>query len=71
MADDEESAFDKAKRQREFDEGITHMTKTFPMIWRRMYEECKSNGFTEDQAMSLVRTYILSQCSGGIRGNDR
>ncbi len=31
---------------------------TLPPLWRRLYVGCLSEGFTEQQAMSLVETYI-------------
>lgn len=37
-------------------------------LWRQMFDEAKLRGFTEQQAMALVQTWILSQAPRGVNG---
>ena len=56
------------KRQAEFDQGVEAMGEVFPAMWCKLFEKCKEEGFTEQQAFDLVKTYILSQNPNGIKG---
>ncbi len=38
---------------------------TLPPLWRRLYLGCVGEGFTEQQAMSLVETYIIAMTGIG------
>lgn len=70
--DDErkEEQFAELKRrmqmQRNIDEGRSLMIDHLPALWRGMYMRAIAEGFTPDEAMTLVRTYIMSQCSAGV-----
>lgn len=72
MAKDENTGNDglTPEQQRQFDEGAALLGDSLPGLWRRMYENCITHDFTEQQAIELVKAYILSQCPHGIRGTD-
>ena len=42
------------------------MGDSFPPLWRRLYEGCIAAGFTEEQALALVKVYIFSMAGKGI-----
>lgn len=52
--------------QRQADEGRTFLTDHMPNLWRGLYERLQVLGFAEEQAFSLVRTYILAQAPAGV-----
>ncbi len=43
-----------------FDQAIKLMSDSFPPLWWNMFNNCKKEGFTEPQAMELVKTFITS-----------
>lgn len=51
-----------AKQRAEIDQAMAAMVEMFPPLWRRLYEGCKAEGFSEVDSLSLLKTYILSQC---------
>ena len=55
-----------AKVRAEIDQSFEMMVEIFPPLWRGLFEGCREKGFTEEQAMELVKTYILSQGSNKI-----
>jgi hypothetical protein len=62
-----DSANDKiAQNQAKMDQATAMLGDVMPPIWRRMFENSVEAGFSEEQAMSLVKTYILAQCPGGV-----
>lgn len=61
------SDFDKTKDLQRLEQGFATLGDIYPPLWRRMYGNCISEGFSEMQAMELVKTWILSQGSGGAR----
>lgn len=56
--------------EHEIDQSIAAMRNLFPRAWRQMYLGAVDAGFTEAQAMDLVKTYILSQNPYGIHPPD-
>ena len=48
------------------DEAITTLIDQMPPLWRGMYNGCLKEGFTEDQALSLVKTYIAKDAPAGV-----
>ena len=55
-----------AKLRAEIDQSFEMMVEMLPPLWRGLFEGCKAKGFTDDQAMELVKIYILSQGSNKI-----
>ena len=51
----------------EFDQAMAEMREVTPRIWWNLYDGCLAAGFTPQQAISLVQTYILSQGQQGTR----
>lgn len=49
-----------------FDQSAAFMGDSFPPLWRRLYEGCIAAGFTEEQALALVKVYIFSMAGKGI-----
>lgn len=43
----------------EFEQASARMADTCPPMWRRLYCNSVIEGFTEYQAMELVKTFIL------------
>lgn len=52
------------KQIAELDQALRLAADSMPPLWRRLYHNCVSEGFTEDQAMQLVKTFIISQGIG-------
>ncbi len=44
----------------ELDQVTKLMGESFPPLWWNMFSNCKKEGFTEPQAMELVKTFITS-----------
>ena len=44
------------------------LAELMPPLWWRMHNRCILEGFEPAEAMLLLRTYILSQCSSGVNG---
>ncbi len=55
------------KVRAEVEQGIAEFVEVFPSVWHQLFEKCVKEGFSEEQAMDLVKTYILSQNAYGIR----
>lgn len=46
------------------DQAAAFLGDNYPPLWKRLYDNCVKEGFTEAQAMDLVRTYIFANCGG-------
>lgn len=57
---------EEAFKQRKIDEAMTSLSDLFPRTWRTFYLRCIEEGFTKDESLSLVKTYILSNCPYGV-----
>lgn len=55
-----------ARKRRDLDEAVAALSEVLPITWRQLYKGCISEGFSSEQAMGLVKTYILSQNPYGI-----
>jgi len=55
------------KMRADFDQGIAAMMELWPPMWRQLFDRLKEEGFTEQQAMDLLKTYILSQGVNGVK----
>ena len=53
---------DDGKRA-EFDQTIALLAEIYPNQWRRMYLGLVKEGFTESEAMELLKSYITASCS--------
>ncbi len=58
------------QEQHRFEQSLASSGNILPRIWYTYYIGCLDAGFTESQSFNLVQTYILSQCSSGIRPSD-
>lgn len=43
---------------RQMEESITVVSDFFPKLWKALFDSCIREGFTECQAMDLVKTYM-------------
>ena len=57
---------EEVERQRKLDEAFTMLHERMPSSWRSIYCRCVEEGFSEYQAMSLIKAHILSQCPYGV-----
>ena len=53
------------KTQSDWDQQAATLAEMFPPLWRRLYNGLVCEGFTKEEAMALLKTYIL--CSGTIK----
>ena len=49
------------EEQSKFEQGVAMLGDTLPPLWWRLYCNCKEQGFTEEQAMLLLRTHIAQR----------
>lgn len=54
----------------ECDESSATLADYFAPFWRRLFENCAKEGFSEHDSLRLVQTYILSQCPHGVNGTE-
>lgn len=60
--DDElDSLREHAASIRKLDENTSFMTDHFPRLWRRFFERLKEEGFDNEEALSILKTYIISR----------
>jgi hypothetical protein len=50
-----------AEKRAEFDQGNELLGEVLPPHWKRLFDGCVNEGFREDQAMELVKAYIVGQ----------
>lgn len=50
------------KKRLELDQSIAFFVDFVPTTWRRLYVRLVEEGFTEQQALELVKTYIMANC---------
>lgn len=55
------------KVRADLDQATAVVAETMPPMWRRIYLRCIEEGFSEDQALLLVRTYIAAFGFGGVK----
>ena len=51
--------------QAKLDQAMAELNDVLPSLWRSLYDGCRREGFTRDQAMALVIAFI---CSGTVTG---
>lgn len=51
---------EQANDMRKMDEALTFMSDNYPRLWKRLFDNSVKEGFTEAQAMELLKTLILS-----------
>lgn len=49
---------------RRYDQTSALMADLLPPVWRRLFDNLTGLGFTEDQALSLVRTFVHGAAGG-------
>ena len=47
-----------------FDQEMKEISKTMPALWWSIYKECFNEGFSSDQAMDLLKTFMMSLLGG-------
>lgn len=52
---------EKIEKQAEFERNMATLGDMLPGHWRRIYENLKTEGFTESQAMDLLKAYITKR----------
>ncbi len=52
-------------KKAEYEQAELFLIEYMPRLWWNMYEGLHKQGFTKPEAMDIVKTYILSQGSGG------
>jgi hypothetical protein len=52
--------------QAKIDQATALIAELCPPHWRRLYQNCMREGFSENQAFELVKTYILGTNTRGI-----
>lgn len=57
---------EKAKRVSDMDQALATISENFPPMWRRMFENFKTEGFTEEQALRLVCTHVHAVGNGRL-----
>ena len=51
------------KQTADLDQARAVITEHLPGMWREIYLKLVSEGFTEEQAMDITKTYITATCS--------
>lgn len=51
-------------KQAQLEQDLALTQEFLPSIWRGLYDGCIDKGFTEEQSLALVKTFIISQGSG-------
>lgn len=46
-----------------FDQSSAFIADSFPETWWRMFSNLKNKGFSEEQALDILKTYITAICS--------
>lgn len=59
---DDPEAYKFQKESQKFDQGAAFLGDALPALWWRMYNNMLLSGFSEEQAMSLLRTYVKAAC---------
>lgn len=44
----------------ELDQALAQSVDTFPTLWWGIYKNCIKEGFTEEQTMELLKTWIIA-----------
>lgn len=50
------------KEAAKMDQAMAAVTEMFPPLWRGLYTRLVSQGFSEFQALELVKAYITASC---------
>ncbi len=53
-----------AKKRAELAQSVAALSEMCPPMWWGLFDGCRKEGFTDEQAMELVKVYIASQGSG-------
>ncbi len=49
------------------DQSIGGIAEVFPLLWYKLYKKCKEEGFTDQQAFDLVKTWVFVQDSDNTK----
>ncbi len=52
------------KDRAEFDQGKATLVEIYPPLWWGLYEANMKLGFTPDQSLDLIKTYMMSSMGG-------
>lgn len=50
-----------AQKRQALEQALAELTEVFPSLWWQLYTGCREQGFSAEQAMDLVKTYIMSR----------
>jgi hypothetical protein len=59
---------DRMKDISDMEQARAFVVDNFPSLWYGLFEACKTEGFTEDQAMDILKIYISTTLSNRIGG---
>ena len=52
------------KARAEFDQSAELLGEALPAMWKRIYDGCREQGFSEADSRDLLKTYITAHCQG-------
>ena len=52
------------RKRAELDQASAALTEAFPPLWRNLYLRCVEEGFAEEEALALVKAYIIANGKG-------
>lgn len=52
------------------EQNIAELGEVLPRMWRQLFLGCCNVGFTPQEAMDILKTYILAQNPSGIKPPD-
>jgi len=61
--DDKDKQRKQTKQMHDLEQATATMGEMYPPLWRNIYVRLKEEGFTEQQAMSILKVYIMANCS--------
>jgi len=56
------------KLRAELDQAKAGIVELLPSLWRELFLKSMMEGFTKEEALTLLHIYILSQCPSGVNG---
>lgn len=48
------------KKQQEIDQSAAFIGEQLPPVWKRIYDNCVAQGFSEVDSLQLVKTYMIA-----------
>lgn len=54
------------EKRSQFDQNIALTGELWPRMWFSLFQGCKAQGFSPEQSLDLVKTYILASNSTAV-----